>query len=164
MIARACQLLAIALALTAAAGVAQAEKTYKWLDSQGNVRYTDQPPPAGVRILRESGDNRPVVDEKEKTPVTLYVAPRCDACDLVRHWLTQRGVPFKEVNAAADAEAQAELSKRYGQIGVPALAVGETYTLGYNPIDFERVLTGAGYAAALPEKAAATVEENTQPR
>lgn len=163
------KVLIIGLALLVGAGVAQAQKMYKWLDGQGNVRYSDQPPPPGVRVLREAGDNAPVPVETERLPVTLYVAPRCDACDLVRHWLTQRNVPHKEINAATDSEAQAELNKRYGQIGVPALAVGDSFTLGYNPIEFERVLNGAGYAVAVPEKAAAAesgaqVQESTAPR
>lgn len=158
------RIVALGVAALAASGAVQAQKLYKWLDPQGNVRYSDQPPPPGVRVLREAGENAAAPAETEKLPVTLYVAPRCDACDLVRHWLTQRNVPFKEVNAATDTEAQAELNKRYGQIGVPALAVGETNTLGYNPIEFERLLNGAGYAAALPEKAAATAEQKAEPQ
>jgi glutaredoxin len=148
------RILAIALATLAVAGVVQAQKTYKWMDPQGSIRYSDQPPPPGARVLRETGDAPAPAAEAEKPPVTLYVAPRCDACDLVGHWLRQRNVPYNEVNAAADAEAQALLTRRYGQVGVPVLAVGEALTLGYNPIDFERVLNGAGYAVAGPETAA----------
>jgi len=35
------------------AGLAEADKLYKWTDSDGNVHYTDHPPPAEAKKLEQ---------------------------------------------------------------------------------------------------------------
>ena len=41
-------LLLAGLALTAISGLSQAE-IYKWKDKEGNVRYSDTPPPSNIK-------------------------------------------------------------------------------------------------------------------
>jgi FKBP-type peptidyl-prolyl cis-trans isomerase len=50
-------LLLAALALTAVSGLSQAE-IYKWKDKDGNVRYSDTPPPSNVKQESMSGKKK----------------------------------------------------------------------------------------------------------
>ena len=58
------KILALIVALTLAAGPAAAGKLYKWMDKDGNVHYTDQPPPPeakaiGAQEVRRHARRRP---------------------------------------------------------------------------------------------------------
>src|SRR5258707_12097323 len=104
-------LLSIGLALPWAA--ATAEKTYKWVDPQGNVSYHDQPPPPGSSYRveeKQMGGKRERVaneadDPAQKFPVVLYTIPKCgSSCELARAHLQKRKVPFTEKNVEKDVK------------------------------------------------------------
>ena len=59
-------LLLAALALTAVSGLSQAE-IYKWKDKNGQIRYTDTPPPSNIKQESMSG--------KKKVPAPTGAAP-----------------------------------------------------------------------------------------
>jgi hypothetical protein len=100
----------IAVLVTAlAVAPAYAAKLYKWVDERGNISYQDRPPPEGAgrveeKTLREGrGGNSGSPEAAEaaaKSPVTLYMVPKCSPCDAARAYLRKRGVPFSEVNVS----------------------------------------------------------------
>lgn len=136
-----------------AAAPACAGTLYKWVDDRGNVSYQDRPPPQGVgrveeKTVREGRDNgSPAgVAAAAKSPVTLYMVPKCSSCDMARSYLKTRGVPFTEINVSEKyPQAQQEMVKKVGELSVPTITVGSKVMQGFA----ESLLTGeldqAGY-------------------
>lgn len=143
--------LAVLLMLAAATAGAQ---VYKWKDDKGVTHFSDTPPPASVRQAAElktyaSGGAAPALPAALQAlvrdhPVTLYTTTDCDACNLGRAQLRQRGIPYSEktVLTAADMEAL----KRAGSIGrLPLLVIGRARQVGYDQATWDEALNAAGY-------------------
>jgi glutaredoxin len=69
----------------------------------------------------------PAVDE----PI-LYTQTGCAESARVRHWLTERGIPFIERNVSTDPEAAHALAAT-GTFATPLLVAGEAQALGFRP-------------------------------
>jgi glutaredoxin len=152
-------LLCLAAALALAATAAQAQSTvYRWVDKQGNVQYTDTPPPADAKSVTEkrmrgggpsSEEQVPYATQMaaKRNPVTLYVSSDCgDFCSQGKALLSQRGVPFTEKNAQMDQEAQDALMKAAGSLSVPFLVIGSSNVRGFDQESWHSALDRAGYA------------------
>lgn len=135
----------------------EAGKLYKWVDRSGNVSYHDQLPPegSGYRVEEKpisTGEklkkkkNDPNAKAAEKFPVVLYIATKCDSCDLARAYLDKRKVPYTEKNVEGDLKLQEELKKKVGALTVPTIIVGEKVMRGYLESLLEGELDAAGYA------------------
>jgi len=153
--------LVVILSAACLSGPVYAQKLYKWVDSQGNVTYQDQPPPSGAKIVDEYAAPAPPTTEgaANTPPVTFYSVPKCDACDLVRLLLQKNAVPFTEKNPSTDTDAAEDLKRIAGQLAVPSLTIGPKLFTGYNALAIENELKDAGYKLvaeqAAPETAAA---------
>jgi glutaredoxin len=134
-----------------------AQQLYRWVDKDGRVHYTQQPPPRGAaKSVQqknlgatgpvESGTASYALQQAMKNyPVTLYTAPGCkEGCPETRQLLDKRGVPFREV-AVTDENASQALKKATGDNKVPALIVGSVVQIGYEPQAIQNALDTAGY-------------------
>ena len=140
---------------------AQSAALYRWVDLDGKVHYTEQPPPPSTaRKIEEKTIGTPPTDNVQlpyasrlaakNFPVTLYNSECGEACTKAREHLTKRGVPFNEKNAGTP-EVQAELKKLIGALEVPVLAVGTVTRLkGYEPGAWNAALDEAGYPKSVP--------------
>ena len=149
--------------------VAQAEKLYKWTDSQGNVSYHDQPPPDGNYHVEEKnlgGSNRNHAEGDtldkivEKYPVVLYSVPSCGSCDQARAYLQKRKVPFTDQNVEGNGELQQKLKKKTGSLSVPAITIGEKVMRGYVESVLAGELDDVGYPKAEASAQASPKGEN----
>jgi len=154
----------ILLLLAAVALPAQAQQ-YRWIDKEGNVRFTGTPPPPGAKDVRkiETGGTGPakpaaaqtpgqvpfeIVRLQKDFPVTLYTSPSCkEGCEMARAALNKRGVPFKEVQVWTP-ETNDELKAATGALEVPSLTVGRSAQRGFQPDAFDALLDSAGYPKA----------------
>ncbi len=165
--------LIVVLATTLAVAPAYAARLYKWVDERGNVSYQDRPPPEGVgrveeKTLRDgpggdSGSPEAAV-AAAKSPVTLYMVPKCSSCDSARAYLKKRGVPFSEVNVSEkNPQAQRDMVKKFGELSVPTITVGGKVMQGYVESLLAGELDQAGYpkTAASPGETAASPEAET---
>lgn len=149
--------LIICIVALACATQAGAGSFYRWVDSRGNVHYSDVPPPAASKVERRTvGGN--VIETSvpdyalqlamKNFPVSLYTSPTCgDACEQARDVLRKRGVPFKEI-AVKSPEAADELKKASGGDQVPVLLVGKDVQRGFEATAFKASLDAAGYPVA----------------
>lgn len=140
---------------------AQSASLYRWVDTEGKVHYTEQPPPPSeARKVEKKTLGTPPADDVQlpyasrlaakNFPVTLYNSECGDACTKAREHLTKRGVPFNEKNASTP-EVQAEMKKLMGALEVPMLAVGTVTRLkGYEPGAWNAALDEAGYPKSAP--------------
>lgn len=156
----------------------QAQQMYRWVDKDGRVTYSQNPPPAGAaksveqrRITGGGGGSGPDMSNLpyaaqvavQNFPVTLYTSPDCtDPCKNGRDMLTKRGIPFKEV-VTADEKSVEALKQLSGQTRIPVLLVGRQVMSGYEATGWKAALDDAGYPASIPTFARApaqTVQRN----
>ena len=135
-------------------GVAQAQ-TYRWVDEQGRVLYSDLPPPPGARNVEKRSLGGSIVETSippfelqramKTSPVTLFSSPTCkEACAQARAALNARGVPFREVQVWNE-ETNEELKRVSGGNEVPLLLVGREMQKGFQQTAYDTMLDLAGY-------------------
>jgi glutaredoxin len=149
----------IALLLLGAALPTTAQ-LYRWTDESGKTHFTDTPPPPSAKDVQRkrggapgggdgAGAAQPFVLQQamRDNPVTLYTTEGCEGCTEARKFLNARGVPFREVSVASEAQL-AELKKAVGSNSVPALLVGPTVLKGFEAGQYNNALDDAGYPKA----------------
>lgn len=149
--------LAVVATLFATAGAAQ---TYRWVDKDGKVNYSNTPPPAATKNLQVRSNTPSVIETSQQPyavqqavknfPVVLYTHADCkEPCVDGRKLLTSRGVPFREV-AVVDERAQEELKRASGDTQVPVMMVGKQVSRGYESEMWNASLDAAGYPKSAP--------------
>lgn len=73
--------------------------------------------------------------------VTVYTSAWCGYCTMAKRLLTERGVPFTEVDLTGDDAAREALVTRSGRQTVPQIYVGDVHVGGYDDL---RALDRAG--------------------
>jgi len=144
---------AVALALASAAAIAQ---TYRWVDKDGRVHYTDTPPPPSAarevekrslqgNVVATSSLSYSLQQAVKANPVTLYTYSGCkEACANARTLLEKRGVPFKETSVDDPAKRE-ELKRVSGGANVPVLVVGKAVKQGFEESMYNVALDEGGY-------------------
>ena len=137
-----------------------AQQLYKWVDKDGKITYSDQPPPKDAKNVEQKKmmDTTPGVDDIpysvktaiEKNPVTLYANFCGEACDGARALLNTRGVPFTDKNPDKDPKALDALKAATGAQDVPVLLVGTRILRGFSEEAWQDALTSGGYPRTNP--------------
>lgn len=68
-----------------------------------------------------------------KNHITVYTTSLCPFCTLLKNFLTQNNIPFKEVNVENNPIAMQRLVKQTGQMGVPQTEINGKWIVGFNP-------------------------------
>ncbi len=148
--------LLVALIVAGFLPAASAQQMYRWVDKEGRVHYSQQPPsPADAKKVEQRKISAPgatdgqmpfaLTQAMKDYPVVLYTSPDCkQVCPDVRALLTRRGVPFREVSVS-DAQGIEQLKKATGDDKVPAMMVGTVVHKGFEPNAFNDALDVAGY-------------------
>ena len=146
--------LAWMIALVLVAGPAFAGELYKWVDKDGKVHYTDQPPPPEAKTAeRKKLGDRPseaqlpygLQQAVKNFPVTLYNADCPDACGKATAFLNKRGIPFTDRVVQDPATAEELKALTGGKLVVPVLKVGKQVLTGYEEGQWNATLDAAGY-------------------
>lgn len=156
---------ALLLGLALYAGPALAQ-VYTWVDKDGTVHYSAEPPPAGqpigkVRSIEvEPSDAGPPADKSEaartppqvkgeakteakpkKTPaVVLYTTSWCPYCKQAREYFSSRGIPFTEHDIEGEAGAMERKLGLDGDKRVPMVIIGGKVIRGYAPAKYQAAL------------------------
>jgi hypothetical protein len=146
------------LMLMLAAGAAHAGEMYRWVDKDGKVHYTDQPPPPEVRNMERKrlGDQAgegpipyALQQAMKKFPVVLYTAEGCgQGCKAAVDYLSGRGIPYTQKDASQEANADALMALTGGKLEVPVATVGGSVLRGYEKGAWKTMLDAAGYPSA----------------
>ena len=153
-------MLVAAVLLTIALTGAQAQQMYRWVDKDGKVHYTQQPPPRDAKDVKRRSAVSGAADAialpyatqlaAKNYPVTLYTSADCgQACKDARASLEKRGIPFEEV-VVGDENSIATLKRLTGKTQVPVLRVGTQIEVGFEPVGWKSALDAAGYPASGP--------------
>jgi glutaredoxin len=138
---------------------ASAQELYRWVDKDGKVHYTQQPP---ARDTAKAVESRKFSSAPSGTqqlpyalqqairnyPVTLYTTPECkQGCVEARDLLARRGVPYREVSVT-DERSNEALKAATGDNKVPAATIGAVTLKGFEQGAMNGALDTAGYPAA----------------
>jgi glutaredoxin 3 len=64
-------------------------------------------------------------------PVEIYTTPFCGYCHMAKRLLSQKGIPFAEIDVSRDPSLRATMMQRaHGRRTVPQIFVGETHIGG----------------------------------
>jgi len=140
---------------------AQAEM-YRWVDKEGKVHYTDQPPPPkeakkveekkfGGNLIQ--GGSLPYATQQAVKifPVTLYTGDCGELCTQAKTYLSKRGIPYSE-RLPGKNPADAELFKKISKESyIPLLQIGASTQLkGFDESAWAAALDQAGYPKSSP--------------
>jgi glutaredoxin len=146
-------LIAAAIFVTACADASG--QAYRWVDKDGKVHYTQEPPPPGSKGVQKKTFRQGPVETSnlpyatqvaaKNSPVSLYTAPDCgELCDRARALLVKRTIPFREVSVLSQNEVD-ELKKLSGKTDIPLLVVGAQVQAGFQEGVYNSLLDTAGY-------------------
>ncbi len=64
--------------------------------------------------------------------VNVYSTPTCMYCNLVKEFLADKGVEYKEIDVSEDTEKMNYIVEATGQMGVPVIEIGEDMIVGFD--------------------------------
>lgn len=79
--------------------------------------------------------------------ITIYSTPSCHFCHMTKDYLTEKNIPFTDINVAEDAEKRQEMIQLSGQMGVPVIRIENDIIVGFNKPVIDDLL-GLGAVAA----------------
>ena len=65
--------------------------------------------------------------------ITVYTTNRCPYCVMLKNFLTDQNITFKEVNVEQNPEMMNKLVHMTGQMGVPQTEVNGRWVIGFDP-------------------------------
>ena len=72
--------------------------------------------------------------------IRVYTTPTCPYCKDAKDWLKDRGCEFEELDITKDVEALREWRSLSGGVGVPVIAHGNDFVIGFSPARLEQFL------------------------
>ncbi len=140
-----------------------AQTLYKWVDAQGKISYSDQPPPPNqqVKDLSKTVNTLGAGEAQAETlsfetqqlaqrsPVVIYTSQGCGPCDQGRSFLKNKNIPFleKTISGAADLKA---LGTQFNSQSLPVLTIGSANINGFGSSQWNDALLNAGYKDSPP--------------
>ncbi len=73
--------------------------------------------------------------------VTIYSTPTCPYCKRAKDYLSQKGIPYTDINVAVDREAAKEMIQKSGQMGVPVIIINGEVVVGFNQALLDKLLS-----------------------
>ena len=67
--------------------------------------------------------------------VTVYTTLFCPYCTAAKSLLTQKGVPFEEIDATGNPDLRQDIMERSGQHTVPQIFIGEQSVGGFSELN-----------------------------
>jgi len=148
----------LALLLSASLGVT-AQTAYRWVGKDGQVHYSDQPPPPVEtkavqqkklkpgNVIETSGPSYAAQKAAQKFPLTLYTSANCtENCRIARDFLNRRGAVFTEkVLKTLEDAAEYKQTTGINELTVPVLLAGTKVEKGFEENAWRSLLDAAGY-------------------
>jgi glutaredoxin 3 len=72
--------------------------------------------------------------------VTVYTTTRCPYCVMLKNFLADQHIPFKEVNVETAPGMMEYIVRQIGQMGVPQTEINGKWILGFDPQGIMRAL------------------------
>lgn len=64
--------------------------------------------------------------------ITLYTTPACVYCKMVKSFFEEHHVVYTEKNVISDLQAQEDMIRKSGQLGVPVVDIDGSIIIGFD--------------------------------
>lgn len=64
--------------------------------------------------------------------VTIYSTPTCPWCHKTKDYLTEKNIPFTDINVAENEIKAQEMVEKSGQMGVPVIDIDGEIIVGFD--------------------------------
>ncbi len=65
--------------------------------------------------------------------ITVYTTTTCPFCVMVKQFLSEQNIPFKEINVERNPETMKKVVEATGQFGVPQTEIDGKWIVGFDP-------------------------------
>ncbi|PIS07732.1 NrdH-redoxin [Candidatus Berkelbacteria bacterium CG10_big_fil_rev_8_21_14_0_10_43_13] len=72
--------------------------------------------------------------------VTVFSTPTCPYCVMVKDYLKDKKIEFKDVNVASDQEMAMKMFNRSHNMGVPQIWINDDVVIGFDPNTIDDLL------------------------
>ena len=72
--------------------------------------------------------------------ITVYSAPMCPWCNVLKDFLKEKNVEFDEIDVSKDQEKAKEMIEKSGQMGVPQIEINGRIIVGFDKEAIEKEL------------------------
>jgi hypothetical protein len=133
---------------------ARATEMYRWIDQNGVVNYSNEPPPGKVQGIKKTDIAPNVIDGQgsyslkmamKKSPVVLFSGDCGAVCREAQALLDQRGIPYTLRDPNKDTTVAAALGEAADHIRLPDLKVGNHLLKGFGAQQWNAALDAAQY-------------------
>jgi glutaredoxin 3 len=76
--------------------------------------------------------------------VTVYSTTSCPFCVMLKDWLIEKKVDYKDYNVGTDQAKAQEMIDKSGQMGVPVSDIGGEIIIGFDKPKLEKALKEKG--------------------
>jgi glutaredoxin-like YruB-family protein len=73
--------------------------------------------------------------------VVIYSTPTCPYCKRAKDYLSQKGIPYTDINVAQDREKTKEMVQKSGQMSVPVIIIDDEIVVGFNQALLDKLLS-----------------------
>ena len=70
--------------------------------------------------------------KRKSKQVKVYSTPACTWCHILKHFLEENKIKFKEIDVSKDREAALEMIEKSGQRGVPVIEIDGEMIIGFD--------------------------------
>ncbi len=72
--------------------------------------------------------------------IIVYSTPMCPWCNVLKDFLKEKNVEFKEIDVSKDQEKAKEMIEKSGQMGVPQMEINGKIIVGFDKPAIEKEL------------------------
>ena len=73
--------------------------------------------------------------------MVIYSTPTCPYCKRAKGYLSQKGIPYTDINVAENRDAAKEMIQKSGQMAVPVIIINGEVVVGFNQTLLDKVLS-----------------------
>jgi len=73
--------------------------------------------------------------------VVIYSTPTCPYCTRAKAYLSEKGIPYTDINVATDSDKAKEMIQKSGQMSVPVIVVDDEVIVGFNQAKLDELLS-----------------------
>ncbi|OUS14317.1 hypothetical protein A9Q89_00220 [Gammaproteobacteria bacterium 53_120_T64] len=143
----------------ATASLSATAQVYKWIDSQGQVHFSDKAPASGVAekigdkliinsypgsdvteaaFLEQRHRERLKKEGMRRPSVVIYSTVWCGVCRRAKQYFKANNIAFREYDVETSSKGKKDFARMKGQ-GVPIILIGKARMNGFDAARFKRL-------------------------
>jgi glutaredoxin-like YruB-family protein len=75
-----------------------------------------------------------------KNNITVFSTPSCPYCVMVKEYLKQQKIEYKDIDVSENQEAAFQMFEKSHNMGVPQLWINDEVVIGFDPEEIERLV------------------------